>query len=94
MILVDFASLDMQNATFAANQMKDFIATLTGLQPFQVENPAAQLYKQIATQATTFADVRERNPALMKEETDLVNNKTNSDKELALTHQRSNDWEA
>ena len=41
-ILVDFAALDMQNATIAANEMKDFIATLTGLPPSQVENQIAQ----------------------------------------------------
>jgi hypothetical protein len=38
LILVDFAMLDIQNATIAANEMKDFIATLTKLPPSQVKN--------------------------------------------------------
>jgi bacterioferritin (cytochrome b1) len=42
-ILVDFTAQDMQNATRAANKMKDFIATLAGLPPFQVENQIVQL---------------------------------------------------
>jgi hypothetical protein len=37
MILVDFAALNMQKATIAANEMKDFIATLTGLPPSQTK---------------------------------------------------------
>jgi hypothetical protein len=93
MILVDFAALDMQNVTIAANKMKDFIATLAGLPPSQVENQIAQLNKQVTTHATTIAEIRERNSALMKEGRDLVENKANSDKELALTQQRIKDLE-
>jgi chromosome segregation ATPase len=94
MILVDFAALDMQNATLAENQMKDFIATPAGLPPFQVENQLAQLNKPVVTQATTIAEVRERNSAFMKEGKDLVEKKMNSDQELALTQQRVKDLEA
>jgi hypothetical protein len=43
MMLVDFATLDMQNATLAAKELKDFIATLAGLPPSQVKNQIAQL---------------------------------------------------
>jgi hypothetical protein len=43
MILVDFATFDMQNATLAANEMKDFIATLAGLPPSPVKNQIARL---------------------------------------------------
>jgi chromosome segregation ATPase len=93
MILVDFAALDMQNATIAAKEMKDFIAMLAGLPPSQVKNQIAQLNALVTTKATTIAEIRERNSALMKEGRHLVKNKTNSDKELALTQQRVKDLE-
>jgi hypothetical protein len=84
MILVDFTTLDMQNTSFAANEIKHFIATVAGLAPSQVNNQIAQLNKQVVTQATTIAEVRERNSALRMEGRDLVEMKTHSDKELAL----------
>jgi hypothetical protein len=71
MILVDFPALDMQNATIAANEIKDFIATLAGLPPSPVENQIVQLNKQVAIHATTIAEIRERNSAHMKEGRDL-----------------------
>jgi hypothetical protein len=81
MVRVDFVILDMQNATSAANQMKDFIAMLTGLPPSKIENQIARLNEQVVTQATIIAAVRERNSALMKERMDVVEKKSNSDKE-------------
>jgi hypothetical protein len=92
-ILVDFASLHMRNAVIAANEMKDFIATLTGLPRSQVKHQIAQLHEQACTKATTITKIRDRNSALMKEGRDLVENKTNWDKELALTQQRVKDLE-
>jgi hypothetical protein len=43
MIMVDFAAQDMQNANVAANEMKDFIATVPGLPQSQVQIQLAQL---------------------------------------------------
>jgi hypothetical protein len=85
MVLVDYATQHMQNPTIAANKMKDFITTLAGLPPSQGENQIVQLNEQDITQATTITEVRDRNSALMKEGRDLVENRANLDKELALT---------
>jgi hypothetical protein len=74
--------------------MKDFITTLSGLPPTLVANQIAELYEQVIIQATTFAEVRERNSALMKEERKLVKNKTNLDKGFALIQQLIMDLEA
>jgi chromosome segregation ATPase len=71
--------------------MKDIIATLAGLPPSPVKNQMLQLNEQVTTQAPTIAEIRQRNSALMKEGGDLVENKTNSDKKLALTQQRVKD---
>jgi hypothetical protein len=49
MIPVDVPTLDMQNATIAARKMKDFIAMLAELSPFQVETQIEQLNEQVAT---------------------------------------------
>jgi hypothetical protein len=84
MILEDFTTLNMQNTTVAANEMKDFIAILAGLPQSQSENEITQLKEQIATHATIITDVRERNSALMKKGRNLVENETNSDQDLAL----------
>jgi glycerol-3-phosphate responsive antiterminator len=92
--LVDFATLHMQSPAIAANERKDFITTLAGLPPFQVENQIEQLNEQVVNQGNAIAEVRERNSALMKEGRDLVENKTNSDKELALKQQNIKDLEA
>jgi regulator of replication initiation timing len=73
--------------------MKNFNTTLVGLPPTPGENQIAQLNEQVITQVTTIGDVRERNSAFMKEERDLVKNKTHLDKELALTQQRVKDLE-
>jgi hypothetical protein len=62
MTLVVFAILDMQNATLAANGMKDFIATLGGLSPFHIKNQFARLKEHVHPEATTFSEVREGSP--------------------------------
>jgi hypothetical protein len=93
MILVDFTVIDMQNATIAMKQRMAFIATLAGLPTSQVKNIIAQSNEQVVTQATTIADVRERYSALMKKGSDLNENKTNLNRELALTKQRVKDLE-
>jgi hypothetical protein len=90
---VDFAALDMQNATIATNEMKDFITALTGLPSSQVTKQDAQLNEQVAIQATTIAEIRGRNSTHMKEGRDLFKNKTNLDKKLALTQQEVKDLE-
>jgi hypothetical protein len=46
--------------------MKDFIATVPGLPQSQVQIQLAQLNEWVVAQATTIAEVRERNSALMK----------------------------
>jgi hypothetical protein len=89
----DMAALAMQNATIAANEIKDFIATLAGLPPSPVKNHIAQLINQVFTLATTNTEVRERNSALMIEGRYLVKNKIHSDKELALMQQTVKDLE-
>jgi hypothetical protein len=94
MFLVDFAALDTQNSISSANELKHFVATLAGLPPTQVENQLVQLNEQVVTQASTIAEVRDRNCALMKEGRDLVEKKTNSYKLLALAQERVKDLEA
>jgi RecA/RadA recombinase len=71
-ILGNFAALHMQNATLAAKAMKDFITTLTGLPPSPIETHLAQLNNNAVTQATTIAEAKERNSALMKNGRDLI----------------------
>ena len=94
MVLVGFTALNQQDALTAANEMKDYIATMAGAPASQIENQIGRLNEQIATQATTIAETRDRNSALIKKGRDLVENKTNTDKELALTQQRVKDLEA
>jgi hypothetical protein len=54
----------------------------------------ARLKEQVTTQATTIADVRVRNSELIEEGRELVEKKTNSDKELALMQQRVKNLDA
>ena len=94
MILVDFTKLNQQDALTAANEMKDYIAGVAGAPASRIENQIERLNEQIATQATTIAETRDRNSALMKEGKDLLANKENTDQELALTQQKVKDLEA
>jgi hypothetical protein len=57
-IWMDFAALDMQNTSLAANEMKDFIAMLARPPPSEVENQIAQFNKQIVIQSARCGETQ------------------------------------